>query len=89
MTFKDAVNGALKSATGYRLTRTSPEEQRAEKRAAAQRARERTAQRLRKEAAAREAKDWAAADAIRDTLAGLGLEITDTPTGPRWSLEKK
>ncbi|MHA6524026.1 cysteine--tRNA ligase [Tessaracoccus sp. G1721] len=40
-------------------------------------------------AAARQAKDWAAADAIRDTLAGLGLEITDTPTGPRWSLEKK
>ena len=40
-------------------------------------------------AAARAAKDWAAADAIRDTLAGLGLEITDTPTGPRWSLEKK
>ena len=34
-------------------------------------------------------KDWAAADAIRDTLAGLGLVITDTPTGPRWSLEKK
>ncbi len=40
-------------------------------------------------ATARQAKDWAAADAIRDTLAGLGLEITDTPTGPRWSLEKK
>ncbi|MFT3888822.1 MAG: cysteine--tRNA ligase [Arachnia sp.] len=37
---------------------------------------------------ARAAKDWAAADAIRDTLAGLGLTITDTPTGPTWSLEK-
>ena len=37
---------------------------------------------------ARERKDWAAADAIRDRLADLGLAITDTPTGPRWSLEK-
>ncbi|TRY20130.1 cysteine--tRNA ligase [Tessaracoccus rhinocerotis] len=37
---------------------------------------------------ARAAKDWAAADAIRDTLAHLGLNITDTPSGPRWSLEK-
>jgi len=37
---------------------------------------------------ARERKDWAAADAIRDRLAELGLAITDTPTGPRWSLEK-
>ena len=40
-------------------------------------------------AQARADKNWAAADAIRDTLAGLGLVITDTPTGPRWSLEKK
>lgn len=39
-------------------------------------------------AAARAAKDWATADAIRDTLAGLGLAITDTASGPRWSLEK-
>ena len=38
---------------------------------------------------ARANKDWAAADAIRDTLANLGLTITDTPAGPRWSLEKK
>ena len=38
--------------------------------------------------AARDAKDWAAADAIRDTLAGLGLTIEDTPSGPRWNLEK-
>ncbi|GAB3818686.1 cysteine--tRNA ligase [Tessaracoccus terricola] len=37
---------------------------------------------------ARAAKDWAAADAMRDTLAHLGLNITDTPSGPRWSLEK-
>jgi len=44
---------------------------------------------LQQRAKAREAKDWAAADAIRDTLADLGLTITDTPTGPRWSLEKR
>ncbi len=37
---------------------------------------------------ARAAKDWAAADAIRDTLATLGLTIEDTPSGPRWNLEK-
>ncbi|MEZ5086644.1 MAG: cysteine--tRNA ligase [Tessaracoccus sp.] len=43
---------------------------------------------LEQRASARAAKDWAAADAIRDTLAGLGLKITDTPTGPKWSLEK-
>nr|WP_255621970.1 cysteine--tRNA ligase [Tessaracoccus sp. OS52] len=38
--------------------------------------------------AARAAKDWATADAIRDTLTAVGLSITDTPSGPRWSLEK-
>ncbi|NNG21268.1 cysteine--tRNA ligase [Naumannella sp. ID2617S] len=38
---------------------------------------------------ARARKDWAAADAIRDTLGGLGLKITDTPDGSRWSLEAK
>lgn len=36
---------------------------------------------------ARARKDWAAADAIRDQLGELGLKITDTPSGPRWSLE--
>ena len=44
---------------------------------------------LEQRAQARATKDWAAADAIRDTLANLGLTITDTPAGPRWSLEKK
>lgn len=44
---------------------------------------------LEQRATARAAKDWAAADAIRDTLAGLGLAITDTPDGPTWSLERK
>ncbi|MDF1489307.1 cysteine--tRNA ligase [Tessaracoccus caeni] len=43
---------------------------------------------LEQRANARAAKDWAAADAIRDTLATLGLKITDTPQGPKWSLEK-
>ena len=38
-------------------------------------------------AEARARKDWTAADAVRDTLAGLGLKITDTPEGARWSLE--
>ena len=42
---------------------------------------------LEQRAAARAAKDWASADAIRDTLAGLGLAITDTPTGAKWTLE--
>lgn len=36
---------------------------------------------------ARARKDWSAADAIRDQLSDLGLKITDTPSGPRWSLE--
>jgi cysteinyl-tRNA synthetase len=34
---------------------------------------------------ARARQDYAAADAIRLRLAGLGLSIEDTPTGPRWS----
>ena len=36
---------------------------------------------------ARARKDYAAADAIRETLGGLGLKITDTPQGARWTLE--
>ena len=35
---------------------------------------------------ARARRDFAAADAIRDTLTGLGVEVSDTPTGTRWSL---
>ena len=34
--------------------------------------------------AARERKDFAAADAMRDSLAALGVEVLDTPQGPRW-----
>ena len=32
------------------------------------------------------ARDFAAADALRDALNDLGITITDTPAGPRWSL---
>jgi cysteinyl-tRNA synthetase len=35
--------------------------------------------------AARAAKDWATADRIRDTLMAEGIEIVDTPDGPRWT----
>jgi cysteinyl-tRNA synthetase len=37
--------------------------------------------------AARAAKDFAAADAIRDRIKSAGIEIEDTPHGPKWSLE--
>jgi cysteinyl-tRNA synthetase len=33
---------------------------------------------------ARADKDWAAADRIRDDLVAEGIEIVDTPEGPRW-----
>ncbi len=33
---------------------------------------------------ARKRKDFAAADAIRDELAEAGIEVEDTPKGPRW-----
>jgi len=33
---------------------------------------------------AREAKDWATADRVRDELAAEGIEIVDSPEGPRW-----
>ena len=36
--------------------------------------------------AARFRKDFAAADEIRDRIAGMGIIIEDTPTGPRWSI---
>ncbi|WP_280503958.1 cysteine--tRNA ligase [Nocardia farcinica] len=35
---------------------------------------------------ARAARDWATADAVRDRLAAAGIEVTDTPNGPEWSL---
>jgi len=41
---------------------------------------------LEERAEARAAKDWARADAIRDRLKSAGVEIEDTPDGPKWSL---
>ncbi|MGH3348434.1 MAG: cysteine--tRNA ligase [Nocardioides sp.] len=35
---------------------------------------------------ARDDKDWARADAIRDRLKAAGVEIEDTPDGPKWSV---
>lgn len=35
---------------------------------------------------ARADRDWATADAVRDRLQAAGIEITDTPAGPEWSL---
>jgi cysteinyl-tRNA synthetase len=37
-------------------------------------------------AKARADKDFAAADAIRDQIKAAGIEIEDTPSGPKWSL---
>jgi cysteinyl-tRNA synthetase len=37
-------------------------------------------------AAARVAKDWARADEIRDQLKAAGVEVEDTPDGPKWNL---
>jgi cysteinyl-tRNA synthetase len=41
---------------------------------------------LEQRAEAREAKDWAAADAIRDRIKAAGIEVEDTPDGPKWSI---
>ncbi|HEX3205010.1 MAG TPA: DALR domain-containing protein, partial [Propionibacteriaceae bacterium] len=41
---------------------------------------------LKQRAAARDRKDFAAADAIRSSLTALGVEVSDTPLGTRWSL---
>ncbi len=41
---------------------------------------------LEQRAEARAAKDFAAADAIRDQIKAAGIEIEDTPDGPRWSV---
>jgi cysteinyl-tRNA synthetase len=41
---------------------------------------------LRQRAAARDRRDFATADAIRSSLTDLGVEVSDTPSGTRWSL---
>ncbi len=35
---------------------------------------------------ARAEKDFATADAIRDQIKSAGIEVEDTPSGPKWSL---
>ncbi len=37
-------------------------------------------------AEARESQDFARADAIRDQIKAAGIEVEDTPSGPKWSL---
>ena len=41
---------------------------------------------LRQRATARDRKDFATADAIRSSLTALGVEVSDTAAGTRWSL---
>jgi cysteinyl-tRNA synthetase len=41
---------------------------------------------LEERASARADKDWARADAIRDRIAAAGIDVEDTPDGPKWSL---
>lgn len=41
---------------------------------------------LERRATAKATKDWAAADEIRTRLAKAGVDVTDTPNGPEWSL---
>jgi len=41
---------------------------------------------LEERAVARAEKDWSRADAIRDRLKAAGIEIEDTPDGPKWSI---
>jgi cysteinyl-tRNA synthetase len=36
--------------------------------------------------AAKKARDFGTADAIRDELKGRGIEVEDTPQGPRWKV---
>jgi cysteinyl-tRNA synthetase len=43
---------------------------------------------LEQRAAARTRKDWAAADAVRDQLKAAGVNVEDTPQGPRWTIGK-
>ncbi|GAB2933775.1 cysteine--tRNA ligase [Rhodococcus aerolatus] len=41
---------------------------------------------LEERAAARAVKDFATADAVRDRLSAAGIDITDTPDGPEWTV---
>ncbi|MCS5479621.1 cysteine--tRNA ligase [Corynebacterium sp. YIM 101645] len=42
---------------------------------------------LERRTTARTEKDWATADAVRDRLIAAGIDVTDTPDGPSWSLK--
>ncbi|WP_435771893.1 cysteine--tRNA ligase [Nocardioides sp. SYSU DS0651] len=41
---------------------------------------------LEERAEARTSKDWSRADAIRDRIKAAGIEVTDTPDGPTWTV---
>jgi cysteinyl-tRNA synthetase len=41
---------------------------------------------LEQRAQARARKDWVAADAVRDQLKNAGIQVEDTPAGPRWTV---
>jgi cysteinyl-tRNA synthetase len=41
---------------------------------------------LEQRAQARARKDWTAADAVRDQLKNAGIQVEDTPAGPRWTV---
>ena len=41
---------------------------------------------LEQRAQARARKDWAAADSVRDQLKNAGVQVEDTPAGPRWRI---
>ena len=42
---------------------------------------------LERRQSARADKNWAVADEVRDRLIRAGIEVTDTPNGPEWSLK--
>lgn len=42
---------------------------------------------LQRRTTARKDKDWASADDVRDRLTAAGIDVTDTPDGPQWSLK--
>ncbi len=44
---------------------------------------------LQERATARAAGDYARADTVRDLLAAAGIDVTDTPDGPRWTLTEE
>ncbi|HEY9315554.1 cysteine--tRNA ligase [Williamsia sp.] len=43
---------------------------------------------LERRTTARAEKDWATADEVRDRLARAGIDVTDTPDGPQWSMSE-